>query len=181
MMHLTCTNITVESLRKALNDAKKAGIKNILALRGDPPKGQEEFKAIEGGFSNAVDLVKFIKQEHGDYFCVAVAGYPEGHLECDDKALDLQRLKDKIDAGGELVITQLFYDNDEFIAFVENARKIGITVPIIPGIMPIQSYGGFNRMTEFCKTKVPQHIRDSLEPIQHDEEKVKQYGIDLGV
>jgi len=183
MMHLTCTNMPVEELHKALTTCKENGICNILALRGDPPAGINagEWKQIEGGFAHATDLVKYIRKEFGDYFCIGVAGYPEAHLESESKEQDLKHLKEKIDAGGNLIVTQLFYDNDEFASFVKSCRDMGITVPILPGIMPIQSYPGFQKMTTLCKTKVPQKMYDALEPVKDDEQKVKDVGVDLAV
>jgi methylenetetrahydrofolate reductase (NADPH) len=183
MMHLTCTNMPVESLKAALDECKANGICNILALRGDPPAGvnQGEWKQVEGGFAFATDLVKYIRKEYGDYFCVGVAGYPEGHLEATSKADDMKHLKEKIDAGGDLIVTQLFYDNQEFSNFVADCRKMGINFPILPGIMPVQSYGGFCRMTSLCKTKVPKEITDKLEEVKDDEEKVKTAGVEIAV
>jgi len=181
LMHLTCTNMELSMIDRALKEAKDAGIQNILALRGDPPKDQERWTAVDGGFEHALDLVKYIRQQYGDYFCIAVAGYPEGHLENPNKEDDLQNLKKKIDAGADFVITQLFYDVEEFLHFIDRARKIGITVPILPGIMPIQSYAGFKRMTGFCKTKVPQKLMDELEAVKDDEQAVKDLGVRLGV
>merc|ERR1719399_132309 len=179
MMHLTCTNMPVESLKAALDECKANGICNILALRGDPPAGVNtgEWKQVEGGFCYATDLVKYIRQEFGDYFCIGVAGYPEVHLESESAEDDLKHLKEKIDAGGDLIVTQLFYDNQEFLKFVKKCRELGITVPILPGIMPIQSYSGFKKMTSLCKTKVPDHINEGLEPLEDDEQKVKDYGV----
>eukprot|EP00882_Tetradesmus_deserticola_P021502 GHRQ01023275.1.p2 GENE.GHRQ01023275.1~~GHRQ01023275.1.p2 ORF type:complete len:259 (+),score=110.45 GHRQ01023275.1:82-777(+) len=142
MMHLTCTNMPVEALDNALNEVRKAGLQNILALRGDPPKGQEEFKQIEGGFGNALDLVKYIREKHGDYFGIGVAGYPEAHPDfiVDDEQQmkknywdSLAYLKEKIDAGADFIITQLFYRVERFLQFVEDCRSIGITCPILPG------------------------------------------------
>mmetsp|Transcript_43923 Transcript_43923/g.108175 ORF Transcript_43923/g.108175 Transcript_43923/m.108175 type:complete len:590 (+) Transcript_43923:56-1825(+) len=181
MMHLTCTNITVESVHEALVKCKEVGICNILALRGDPPAGQENWTATIGGFSHASDLVKYIRKHFGDYFCIAVAGYPENHLESPDQAEDMKWMKEKVDAGADLIVTQLFYDCDEFLGFVKRCRDMDITIPILPGIMPIQSYNGFKRMTGFCKTKVPDEITEALEPIKEDEAKVKAYGVELGV
>eukprot|EP00296_Roombia_truncata_P000220 JP435885.1.p1 GENE.JP435885.1~~JP435885.1.p1 ORF type:complete len:304 (-),score=141.86 JP435885.1:279-1190(-) len=180
-MHLTCTNMQIERAYDALEKAKAAGIQNILALRGDPPAGQEKWEVTEGGFANGVDLVKYIREKYGDYFSIAVAGYPEGHIEAESYEKDLQYLKEKVDAGADMVITQLFYDVDLFLKWVQDCRDIGIKVPIIPGIMPINTYGGFTRMTGFCKTKIPQAITDALEPIKDDEEAVKAYGVKLGI
>merc|ERR1719326_2047999 len=183
MMHLTCTNMPKEDLHKALITAKDHGIRNILALRGDPPAGvnQGEWKQVEGGFAHATDLITFIKKEFGDYFCIGCAGYPEAHLESTSRADDMKYTKQKVDAGADLIVTQLFYDNNEFLNFVKACRNMGITVPILPGIMPIQSYAGFKKMTTLCKTKVPQKIHDSMEPIKDDEQKVKDYGVELGI
>jgi len=155
-----------EKIDVALSEAKNAGIQNILALRGDPPRGQENWTKCETGFSYAADLVSYIRKEYGDYFCIGVAGYPEGHIDNPDKEADLLNLKAKVDAGADYIITQLFYDVDLYLEWVKRARDVGITIPIIPGIMPIQSYGGFKRMTSLCKTFVPNWILEELEPIK---------------
>jgi len=180
MMHLTCTNMPREDVKNALQAAKDSGIRNILALRGDPPRG-EEWKQIEGGFAHAVDLVKFIRQEFGDFFGVCVAGYPEGHIDCTTYREDLQFLKEKVDAGADLIITQLFYDCNKFIQFMKDCREIGINCPILPGIMPIHGYQGFARMTSMCKTYIPPEITAALEPLKNDDEAVKNYGVKLGI
>lgn len=112
MMHLTCTNMTKELLDYALEKAKECGVENILALRGDPPRGQERWEAIEGGFQYASDLVRYIKEKYGDYFCIGVAGYSDGHPDCEDRITDIGYLKTKVDAGADFVVTQLFYDAD---------------------------------------------------------------------
>merc|ERR1719316_1511496 len=183
MMHLTCTNMEKEALHRALTTCKENGICNILALRGDPPAGVNagEWKAVEGGFAYAVDLVKYIREEFGDYFCIAVAGYPEGHLEMESKDADLRYLKEKVDAGADMIVTQLFYDNGEFFAWRDKCVEMGITIPILPGIMPIQSYGGFTKMTSLCKTKVPAHIPEKLDPVKDDDEKVKDVGVQIAI
>lgn len=190
MMHLTCTNMPKEKLEEALDSLKAAGVQNILALRGDPPHGQETFVTTEGGFSCALDLIRFIREKFGDYFGIGCAGYPEAHPDViseDPEEMsknyhaDLLYLKKKVDAGADFIITQLFYEVELFFKFVQDCRNIGIECPILPGIMPIQSYGGFQRMTSFCKTKVPQFILDALEPIKDNDEAVKAYGVYLGV
>ncbi|KAK9997749.1 hypothetical protein SO802_022435 [Lithocarpus litseifolius] len=189
MMHLTCTNMPVQKIDHALQTIKVNGLQNVLALRGDPPKGQDKFVQIEGGFACALDLVKHIRAQYGDYFGITVAGYPEAHpdvigenglatLEAYHK--DLVYLKQKVDAGADVIITQLFYDTDIYLKFVNDCRQIGITCPIVPGIMPINNYKGFIRMTGFCKTKIPAEIMAALEPIKDNEEAVKAYGIHLG-
>ncbi|KAI4295291.1 hypothetical protein L6164_035352 [Bauhinia variegata] len=189
MMHLTCTNMPVEKIDHALQTIKANGLQNVLALRGDPPHGQDKFVQTEGGFACARDLVKHIKSKYGDYFGITVAGYPEAHPDAigsDSLATpeayqnDLEYLKSKVDAGADLIVTQLFYDTDVFLKFVNDCRQIGITCPIVPGIMPINNYKGFIRMTGFCKTKIPADITAALEPIKDNEEAVKAYGIHLG-
>lgn len=124
-------------------------------------------------------MVKYIRAEYGDYFCISVAGYPEGHIDNPNKEQDLQFLKEKVDAGADYIVTQLFYNVDLFLEWVEKCRQSGIHCPILPGIMPIQSYGGFRRMTTLCKTFVPQKILDDLEPIKDDDQAVKEYGVQL--
>ncbi|KAK4482589.1 hypothetical protein RD792_009753 [Penstemon davidsonii] len=188
MMHLTCTNMPVDQIDHALATIKSNGIQNVLALRGDPPHGQDRFVQVEGGFACALDLVNHIRSKYEDYFGITVAGYPEGHPEVihdgvaspEAYANELAYLKKKVDAGGEVIITQLFYDTDIFLKFVNDCRQIGITCPIVPGIMPINNYKGFIRMTGFCKTKIPPEIMAALEPIKDNEEAVRAYGIHLG-
>lgn len=178
-MHLTCTNINEEIVRNALEEAKSNNIRNILALRGDPPIG-EDWKASDEKFKYAIDLVKFIREEYGDFFGICVAGYPEGHPDGNYEE-DLKYLKLKVDAGADIVITQLFYDVDLFLKFVDDCRKIGINCPILPGILPIVSYNNFKRMIGFCKVSVPEYILDDLEKIKDDDEEVSKYGINLAV
>ncbi|KAG6422913.1 hypothetical protein SASPL_113295 [Salvia splendens] len=188
MMHLTCTNMPVEKIDHALTTIKSNGIQNVLALRGDPPHGQDKFVQVEGGFACALDLVKHMRAQYGDYFGITVAGYPEGHPDIIENGLapeaayqsDLAYLKKKVDAGADVIITQLFYDTDIFLKFVNDCRQIGITCPIVPGIMPINNYKGFIRMTGFCKTKIPSEVMEALEPIKDNEEAVRAYGIHLG-
>lgn len=199
-----------EKVDIALEGAKAANIANIVALRGDPPKGQEEWTATEGGFTCALDLIKYIREKHGDYFCLSTAGYPEGHpnvikevadasslsesekgrlVELDGKQFvcsdedygkEMAYLKAKVDAGADMIITQMFFDVPVFLTFVQDCRDAGITVPIVPGLMVIQAYGGFNRMTAFCKSRVPAWVRDSLEAVKDDEAAVKAQGIAIG-
>lgn len=178
MMHLTCTNMPREEIDRALKRAKAAGIQNILALRGDPPRG-EAWKKVEGGFAYAADLVRYIREQYGDYFGICVAGYPESHSDATSYEDDLKHLKAKVDAGADLIITQLFYDVDIFVKFVNDCRAIGITCPIIPGIMPIHTYGGFKRMTTLCKTFVPKYIEEALEPVKDNDEEVKKVGVQV--
>lgn len=179
-MHLTCTNMPREKIDKALQLAKDAGCRNILALRGDPPAGQHEWTPDAAGFTYARELVSYIKEHYGDYFSIAVAGFPEGHPEAKDgRKIELERLKEKIDAGADFIFTQMFYNYDIFHDWVKEVREAGITCPIVPGVMPIQTYGGFERATERFGTLVPQYFHDALDPIKDDDEKVRQVGTQL--
>ena len=178
-MHLTCTNMNQVIIINALEEAKNNGIRNILALRGDPPVG-ENWEAADENFKYALDLVKFIRKKYGDYFGICVAGYPEGHPDGEYNQ-DLIYLKQKVDAGADFIITQLFYDVDIFLNFVDDCRKIGIKCPILPGILPIINYNNFKRMTGFCKVKVPQGILDDLNEIKDNDEEIAEYGVELCV
>jgi len=181
LMHLTCTNMPRDSVKDALESAKAAGIRNILALRGDPPLGKDTWEQCEEGFAHAIDLVKFIREEYGDFFGIAVAGYPEGHISSKSLEEDVKHLKMKVDAGADFIMTQLFYDVDLFLSFVKRCREAGITVPIVPGLMPISSYNAFKRMIAFTKASVPSHVLKALEPIKNNDAMVKAYGIELGI
>ncbi|KAL9106281.1 MAG: hypothetical protein Q9227_008680 [Pyrenula ochraceoflavens] len=175
-MHLTCTDMGIEKVDQALQQAYKAGCTNILALRGDPPRDKESWTATEGGFTYAKDLVKHIKSNYGDHFDIGVAGYPEGSDDNRDIDALLDYLKEKVDAGGTFVVTQMFYDVDNFLEWVQKARKRGIAVPIIPGIMPISTYDSFLRRVNFMKAKVPEHFTQALEPIQRNDDAVREVG-----
>jgi methylenetetrahydrofolate reductase (NADPH) len=179
LMHMTCTGLTRAQIISALDAAKDAGVQNILALRGDAGKGQNKWAAVPEGLSHADELVKLIREVYGDYFGIAVAGHPEGHIEGEGIDSDLTHLKQKIDAGADFIITQFFYDVDVFINYVAKCRAVGITVPIIPGIMPIQSYASFVRMTQFCKTRVASSVYEMLGPVRDDDEAVKTKGVEL--
>eukprot|EP00760_Papus_ankaliazontas_P009786 PhM_4_TR14133/c2_g1_i1/m.39432/K00297/metF, MTHFR; methylenetetrahydrofolate reductase (NADPH) len=187
-MHLTCTNMDPSLVDKALAFCKEHGITNIVALRGDPPAGQAEWKAVEGGFTCALDLVKYIREHHGDYFCLSVAGYPEGHPnvigedgKCTPESMEkeLDYLKAKIDAGADLIITQLFFEPQLFVDFKKACAAKGINVPILPGLLPILNYGGFQRMTSFCKTFVPESVKAATEAKKEDDEAFRAYGIEM--
>lgn len=179
-MHLTCTNMEKEKFVDALRQCYENNVQNILALRGDPPRGQDSWTPVEGGFEHASDLVRFIRKEYGDYFGVTVAGYPEGHLDCENYETDLQHLKEKVDAGADLVITQLFYDVDIFIKFVQDCRAIGIKCPIIPGIMPITSEADLRKIIKFSpNTKVPEYVWSTMERLKGDEEAIAKFGLEF--
>ncbi|KAG1881185.1 methylenetetrahydrofolate reductase-domain-containing protein [Suillus subluteus] len=179
-MHLTCTNMPKEKVDIALQEAKKAGCCNVLALRGDPPQGKDEWEAVEGGFVHGIDLVKHIHNEYGDYFDIAVAGFPQFQiLPPAERDLEMKYLKDKIDAGVNFIFTQMFYDVDIFIDWVKAVRAAGITIPIVPGIAPIQTWNGFLKATSLANTTIPQFFLDALEPYKNDDEKVREVGTNL--
>ncbi|CCH41059.1 putative secreted protein [Wickerhamomyces ciferrii] len=185
-MHLTCTNTDKSIIDNALAKAKEAGIRNILALRGDPPRGEEYFVPNAADFQYAVDLVKYIKQQYGDYFSIGVAAYPEGHCEGADNSeqevlKDLPYLKEKIDAGADFVITQLFYDVEKFLHFENLVREqISQDIPILPGLMPINTYQLFNRAAKLSHASIPSEILGRFpENIQNDDDKVKSIGVEI--
>ena len=159
--HLTCVGSTVEQLRDYLRAAKQAGVSYIVALRGDPPKGETEFRAVDGGLSYANELVELIRSDFKE-LGIAVAGYPEVHQEAVDAATDLANLKRKVDAGADIVVTQLFYDNADFFRFEEGCRKMGIHVPIVPGILPVTNLAQIQRITSLCKAKLPSRLVEKL-------------------
>jgi len=175
-MHLTCTDMEKEKVDQALSQAFKAGCTNILALRGDPPREAEAWKATEGGFRYAKDLVEYIKSRYGNHFDIGVAGYPEGCEDQDDQDLLIDHLKEKIEAGGTFVVTQMFYDVDIFLAWVKKCRESGITVPIIPGIMPIHTYAAFTRRANWSKCNIPSSWTEALEPVKNDDAAVRDIG-----
>ncbi|EIW70532.1 hypothetical protein TREMEDRAFT_43239 [Tremella mesenterica DSM 1558] len=182
-MHLCCTEMPKEKVEWALAQAKAHGCQNILALRGDPVAGSSTWKPTPGGFHNAVDLVRYIHSQYPGDFCVAVAGFPQGHPETADtpesRHQEMVWLKQKVDAGGDFIFTQMFYDTDIFFDWVKRVRAAGIDVPIIPGIMPIQNWEKFQTWVKREKIVVPPHFYDQLLPIQGDDEKVRQVGTKL--
>ncbi|GMI13625.1 hypothetical protein TrLO_g8557 [Triparma laevis f. longispina] len=215
-MHLTCTNMDPGLVKKALSDCRRYGICNIVALRGDAQEGEGEWKASEGGFSCALDLVKFIRAEYGDEFGISIAGYPEGHpnaitvlkdgeednlsekeklrvsssekdgvvTKCvcrdEDYKKEMEYLKLKYDAGADFIITQMFFDTDVFKNFCDDCKEYGIDCPIVPGIMCINNFGGFFRMTGFCKTRVPEDLKQEMIKRKDSEAEIKKFGAEFG-
>ncbi|QDV69775.1 5,10-methylenetetrahydrofolate reductase [Rosistilla carotiformis] len=157
--HLTCVGSTQDQLRSYLTEAGALGVDYIVALRGDPPKGETSFTAVEGGFRYANELVDLIHREF-PAFGIAVAGYPEVHQEAVDANVDLENLKRKVDAGADCVVTQLFYDNDDFFRFRDACQAAGIEIPIIPGLLPITNFAQAQRIASMCKARLPQGLVD---------------------
>ena len=177
MAHLTCVNATKEEIRGYLTEARARGIKNILALRGDPPGGEGEFKMTEGGFEFSYQLVEFIRQT-GE-FSIGVAGFPEGHVACKEgKYVDWHRLKNKIDHGADFLITQLFFDNRDYLEFRDYLTKLGVTAPLVPGIISILSTAQIKRFVVLCGARLPETLVTELEKRGDDDEAVTQFGID---
>ena len=177
MAHLTCVNATKEQIRGYLAEARKLGIRNILALRGDPPGGMGEFQKTDGGFEYSYQLVQFLRDLSG--FSIGVAGFPEGHIACKEgKHVDWHRLKHKIDQGADFVITQLFFNNRDYFEFRDCLTKLGVTVPLVPGIIPILSTAQIKKFTGLCGAALPQALLSELEKRGDDEEAVAQYGIE---
>ncbi len=174
MAHITCVGADRDETSEALDALKSNGIENILALRGDAPAGESEFTPTEGGFRYANELVTFIRDRYN--FCVGAACYPECHPEAKDAATDLDNLKRKVDAGVDFLITQLFFNNDDFFAFRDRAVAAGIDVPIVAGIMPIQSVGQVKRFTQMCGARIPQDLLSKIESVEDDPEAVRHIG-----
>ncbi|KAI9848840.1 MAG: hypothetical protein M1837_006356 [Sclerophora amabilis] len=175
-MHLTCTDMERSKVDNALKEAYKAGCTNILALRGDPPREKEKWEATEGGFQYAKDLVKYIRSTYGNHFDIGVAGYPEGCDDQDDPDLLIDHLKEKVEAGGTFIVTQMFYDADIFLSWVKKCRERGVTVPIIPGIMPIHTHAAFLRRANWSRCHIPPTWTKALEPVKNDDAAVREVG-----
>lgn len=178
MAHLTCVAHTREDVLGILAQAKALDIRNILALRGDPPAGTSQFRPVPGGFRYAWELVRLIREVGG--FGIGAAGFPEGHLECKEgKYVDWDRLKFKIDQGVDFVITQLFFDNADYLHFRDHlTRKLGVTVPLVPGLLPVLSAAQIQRFTNLCGARVPEAMRARLEELAGDDRAATEYGID---
>lgn len=176
MAHFTCIGASREVIRRDLDMAHTLGLENILALRGDPPGDGLPADSSQGDFRYASELVAFVKAHYD--FGIGVAGYPEGHIECPDKDKDLEYLKRKVEAGGEFIITQLFFDNRYFYDFVERARQIGIHVPIIPGILPILSTAQVKRFAALCAVTLPPDLLQALDRLGEDEAEVQKLGVE---
>ena len=178
MAHVTCVSATKEELRDVINEAGRLGIKNLLALRGDPPGANGAFTKTEGGFEFSYELVRFINELGG--FSVGTAGFPEGHIACKEgKHVDWQRLKAKIDEGADFVLTQLFFDNADFFEFREYmVKKLSVNVPICPGVLPVLSSNQIKRFTTMCGARIPHPMLSKLEQIGDDDAAATEFGIE---
>jgi methylenetetrahydrofolate reductase (NADPH) len=175
MAHFTCVGATADELRIVLDQMRDLGLDNVLALRGDPPHGQEEWTKTDGGLEYSSELVQMIR---GDYrFAVGAACFPETHIHATSPEDDIRYLKQKVDAGVDFLITQLFFDNALYYDFVARARAAGVTVPIIPGIMPITNYGQIARIMTMCGATMPEHVLGELEARREDAEAIAELGV----
>jgi methylenetetrahydrofolate reductase (NADPH) len=175
MAHFTCVGATTEELRGTLEEIREAGIDNVLALRGDPPRGQSEWVPSDGGLEYSHQLVALLREDYD--FSIAAACFPETHIHASSPEDDLRYLKEKVDAGVDYLITQLFFDNSLYFDFVARARAIGIDVPIIPGIMPITGYGQISKITTMCGATMPEHVLTELDARREDPDAVAEFGV----
>ncbi|CAH6721498.1 methylenetetrahydrofolate reductase 1 [[Candida] jaroonii] len=185
VLHLTCTNTNKEIIDNALRLAKKFGIRNILALRGDPPRS-EEYWTPNCDFQSSIDLIKYIRGEYDDYFCIGVAGYPEGHVDGSDTSNqnpknDIPFLVEKIKAGGDFIITQLFYDVDKFLYYNDLLQQQPELkdVLLIPGLMPINTFNTFHKVSKLSHASIPDSIMAKMETFKSNDDDVKAYGIEV--
>ena len=176
MAHLTCVGSNRADIKETLRRLHDGGIRNILALRGDPPKGETEFKATADGFRYATELVTFIREQAWD-FCVGAACDPEGHVENRNLAVDLAHLVQNVGAGVDFLVSQLFFDNEDYRAFVRRARSAGIAVPIVPGLMPVTNVNQTERFTQMCGARIPQELYRRLRIVANDPAAVVATGV----
>jgi methylenetetrahydrofolate reductase (NADPH) len=176
--HLTCVGSTIDDLRRYLTEAWQRGVTNIVALRGDPPKGETQFKAVAGGLRYANELVTLIRNEFPQ-FGIAVAGYPEKHIEAPSLDVDLVNLQRKVAAGADIVVTQLFYDNADFFRFRERCEQLAIQCPIVPGVLPVTNLAQIKRITSLCAAKLPTDLVAALEACGESLEDQFRVGVEF--
>ncbi len=180
LVHFTCVGHSRAEVRGLLGKLRDAGLENLLALRGDPPKGQATYSPPPDGFRFASELVRFIRAEGFD-FSLGVAGYPEGHPEAPNREVDLEHLKEKIEAGGEFVVTQLFFDNQDYFRFLERLRARGVEAPVQPGIWILTDAAQLERLGSLSGGKIPKDFRAAVEAVQADKEAVTRLGVEYAV
>jgi len=174
--HLTCVGSSIDELRDYLRESLAIGVAAIVALRGDPPKGETAFQPVDGGLRYASELVALVRSEFPE-FGILVAGYPETHQEAVSAQADLENLRRKCDAGGDVVVTQLFYDNTDFFRFRDRCADLGITSPIVPGVMPVTNYSQVRRIASLCKAQLPDGFTRSFEAAGDDEAAQFEAGV----
>lgn len=181
MAHLTCIAHTRDELVEILNDYDRMGIDNILALRGDVPRDRPDFRPPEGGCRYAVELVRLIRENFGERFSVGVASYPEGHPESPNMEWEIRFFREKVLAGADFSITQMFFENSYYYEFVDLCQRSGIEVPIIPGIMPITNFKQIKKFASMCGATIPQSLIEKMEPVEDRPEEVEKIGVDFAV
>lgn len=181
MAHLTCVLHTKEEIRAIVSGMKSRGVANILALRGDPPQDNPGWTPGPGNFRYSSELAADIRRQFSDHFSIGVAGFPEGHLLCPDREKDCDYLKMKIDAGADFVITQLFFDNNDYYAYVDRLRKRNVQVPVVPGILPVTDYGALQRFASLCGATITREIKDIFEPISENKEAMLKAGCEFAI
>ena len=177
MAHLTCVGQSRDEIHGVLTRLEQAGIENLIALRGDPPRGQSDFVPVQGGFSHATDLIHHINRNFS--FDIAAACYPEGHLESSDLERDLEYTKMKLEMGASFLITQLFFDNRYFYSFMDRARRAGIDAPVLAGILPILNTQQIRRFTALCGSAIPPEIDERLDQLADDKEATRELGVEI--
>ncbi|MGI8661545.1 MAG: methylenetetrahydrofolate reductase [NAD(P)H] [Thermoleophilaceae bacterium] len=175
MAHFTCVGATVDELRETVDEIESAGVENVLALRGDPPAGETEWTATEGGLRYSTELIELLRSDRD--LAVGAASFPEIHPDAESPESDLRFLRAKQDAGASFFITQLFFDNELYFDFVTRAREAGVTVPIVPGIMPVTNYGQIKRFTEMCGATIPETFEAELEARAGDTGALSELGV----
>lgn len=180
MHHFTCVGHSQAELRSILDQMKQNNVKNVLALRGDPPQGVEKWEPSPDGFEYCYQLCDLIRS-YGGFFSIGVAGFPEGHINCPDKETDSKYLRIKIDHGGEFVVTQLFFDNSVYFEYLDRLKKVGVNVRVLPGILPITSYQGLLKFCNTCGATIPQKVHDIFKPLDGSDEATYKAGVDFAV
>ena len=179
MPHLTCVDSKEEAVKEILEGYKSQGIENIMALRGDPPEGVADSLAASGDFNYALDLVNLIKDN--SHFCIGVAVYPEGHIETSSFAEDMDYAKQKIDAGADFAVTQMFFDNVYYYSLLERMKKKGINIPVLPGILPLTDVAKVRQFSSVCRATIPKYIEEKMERFRQKPEDMQKVGIDFTI
>jgi methylenetetrahydrofolate reductase (NADPH) len=175
LAHVTCVGSTRAELRAVFDDLARSGIENVLALRGDPPRGETAFTAPAGGFAHATELIAMLRRNYD--FCIGAACYPETHVEAESPQRDLEHTREKVEAGAEFLVSQLFFDNDAYWAFDARVREAGIRVPMLPGIMPVTNYEQITRFVAMCGASIPPKLKAAMELRRGDDRAVEDLGV----
>ena len=181
MPHVTSVDITQNSMRELLNSYKESGIENLMVLRGDPPQGVANFDFSRQEFSYASDLVRFIRSEYGEYFCMGVAVYPEGHLETSTLEEDMKYTKQKVQMGADFAVTQMFFDNLYYYFLVDRMRKEGLSLPVLPGILPLRDISIVKKFASICRATIPPHIEEAMTRYEGKPKEMEKVGLEFTI